>query len=228
MLAIGLLFVATALPATPAEGALTGAGSAVPFHAALEGPVAAGGEDVMRLAGEVVRLALEVRGLREQLALMDLALKKRDEALAQMGQELHAVGADMGALKDRLVSPVAAAFIAGPPPSSDAVGVAKAVVFAPRVEADLARRREIVSLRVRRIEAGEIKRVSEVELGGEPGVDLPLDQNGALYIVDWSTTEGATFNLVLRDGISGQAAATVQVKLQQSQGRFLFVGCRID
>ena len=195
---------------------------------AAQAPVAQGGEDVMRLTGELVRLAAEVRGLREQLAVQELAMRKRDESLAQLGQEVHALTADVAGLKDRPASPVSAAFIAGPPQPSDAMGVAKAMVFAPRFEADLARRRELVSVRVRRIEAGEIKRVGEVELGSEPSVELPLDQNGALYVADWSTTEGASFNLVLRDGASGQVAATAQVKPQQSQGRFLFVGSRID
>jgi hypothetical protein len=194
---------------------------------AAQAPAAQGGEDVMRLTGDLVRLAAEVRGLREQLALQELALRKRDEGLAQMSQEMHALASDVAGLKDRPAS-VSAAFIAGPPQPSDAMGVAKAMVFAPRVEADLARRRENVSLRVRRIEAGEIKRVGEVELGSESSVELPLEQNGALYVVEWSTTEGASFNLVLRDGASGQVAASAQVKPQQSQGRFLFVGSRID
>ena len=195
---------------------------------AAQAPAAQGGEDVMRLTGELVRLAAEVRGLREQLALQELVLRKRDESLALLGQEMHALTADVAALKDHPASAVAAAFIAGPPQPSDAMGVAKSMVFAPRIEADLARRRELVSVRVRRIEAGEIRRVGEVELGSESGVDLPLDQNGALYVAEWSTTEGASFNLVLRDGASGQVAATAQVKPQQSQGRFLFVGSRID
>jgi len=40
-------------------------------------------------------------------------------------------------------------------------------------------------------------------------VDLPIDQSGALYLVEWSTSEGHVYNLVLRDGASGQLAASV-------------------
>ena len=57
---------------------------------------------------------------------------------------------------------------------------------------------------------------------------LPIDQNGALYLVEWSTTDGQSYNLVLRDGASGQPAATVPVKPLQSQGRFVFVGYRVE
>jgi hypothetical protein len=58
--------------------------------------------------------------------------------------------------------------------------------------------------------------------------DLPIDQNGALYLVEWSTTDGQSYNLVLRDGASGQPAATVPVKPLQNQGRFVFVGYRVE
>lgn len=191
------------------------------FVLAAAAQAGTGGEDVGLLMAQV-------RGLREQVAVLDQQLRRRDESLAQMGQDLRALGTEVGSLKDRLTSPVAPAFIGGPPPPSDTLGVAKAVVFAPRIEADMARRRELVLVKLRRIEAQEIKRVGEVELGSEGSVDLPIDQNGALYMADWSTAEGASFNLMLRDGASGQVVATVQVKPLQSQGRFLFVGYRID
>jgi len=117
--------------------------------------------------------------------------------------------------------------MAAPPPSSDAVGVAKTVVFAPRIEADTLKRRDLVILKVRRVDASGVQLIGERELG-EEGVDLPIDQNGALYIVDWSTTEGPTYNLVLRDGTSSQTAATAQVRVQQTQGKFIFVGYRAE
>src|SRR5262245_22448478 len=85
-------------------------------------PAAQGGEDVMRLTGELVRLAAEVRGLREQLALQELAMRKRDEGLTLLGQEVHALTADVAGLKDRPAFPVSAAFITGPPQPSDAMG----------------------------------------------------------------------------------------------------------
>jgi hypothetical protein len=59
-------------------------------------------------------------------------------------------------------------------------------------------------------------------------VDLPIDQNGALYLVEWSTSEGHAYNLVLRDGASGQPAASVPVRERQSEGRFALVGYRVD
>jgi hypothetical protein len=71
--------------------------------------------------------------------------------------------------------------------------------------------------------------VAEVELTSDaPSVDLPLDQNGALYLVEWLTAEGQTYNLVLRDGASGQPAASAPVKALQAQGRFVFVGYRVE
>ena len=133
-----------------------------------------------------------------------------------------------------MTSPVAQPFLSGPPPSTDAVGVSKVAVFAPRVVVDSARQHDSVFLKVRRVEAGAIRAVADVELGSDQmQVDLPLDQNGALYIVDWQTSEGQTYSLLLRDGSAGtdssaQPAATVQVKPLQNQGRFLFVGYRVE
>jgi hypothetical protein len=59
-------------------------------------------------------------------------------------------------------------------------------------------------------------------------VDLPIDQSGALYVVEWSTAEGHVYTLLLRDGASGQPAASVPVRDKQSEGRFVFVGYRVD
>ena len=83
-------------------------------------------------------------------------------------------------------------------------------------------------LRVKRVEPGRLQPVGDAELGNDGVAVLPIDQNGALYVVDWSTSEGHTYDLVLRDGASGQPAATVQVRPLQSQGRFVFVGYRFD
>jgi hypothetical protein len=144
-----------------------------------------------------------------------------------MAGHVRAVQSDVADIKGRPVPP-ASPFMGGPPPSSDTVGVAKTVVFAPRVEADNTRRRDLVKIRVRRLEAGGSRFVGEVELGSDGFVDLPIDQNGGLYVADWSTTDGQTFTLILRDGATGQEAASAKVQTLQSQGHFLFVGYRLE
>ena len=55
-----------------------------------------------------------------------------------------------------------------------------------------------------------------------------LDDSGALYVVDWETSEGHVYNLVLRDGASEQPAASVRVHEYQGRGRFAFVGYRVE
>ena len=142
---------------------------------------------------------------------------------------MGALGEDLGSLKDRLTTSVAGPFLSGPPPSSDAVGVAKVAVFAPRLEIDAARRHDLLQVRVRRVEPGAVRVVGDVDFtSDQPGVDLPVDQNGALYVLEWSTSEGHAYSLSLRDGASGQTAAVVQVKPLQSKGRFIFVGYRVE
>jgi hypothetical protein len=185
--------------------------------------------------GDVGDVMAEVLELRRQVAGLHLVLRQRDEMLDGMRKELRGVGDEVQALKERVAPPVALPFLSGPPPSTDSVGVAKVAVFAPRVAVDSARRHDIVFLQVRRVEAGGIRQVADVELGGDVlAADLPIDQNGALYIVDWKTSEGQTYNLLLRDGaggpeaLGGQPAASVQVKPLQSQGRFIFVGYRVE
>jgi hypothetical protein len=170
---------------------------------------------------------VEMREMRQQIALLEIALRNRAQALDAMAEQVRAVQGDVADIKGRPVPP-ASPFMGGPPPSSDTVGVAKTVVFAPRVEADNTRRRDLVKLRVRRLEAGGSRPVGEVELGSEGFVDLPIDQNGGLYAVDWSTTDGQTFTLTLRDGATGQEAASAKVQTLQSQGHFLFVGYRLE
>ena len=169
----------------------------------------------------------EMREMRQQIALLEIALRNRAQALDAMAGQVRAVQSDVADIKGRPVPP-ASPFMGGPPPSSDTVGVAKTVVFAPRVEADNTRRRDLVKIRVRRLESGGSRFVGEVELGSDGFVDLPIDQNGGLYAADWSTTDGQTFTLVLRDGATGQEAASAKVQTLQSQGHFLFVGYRLD
>jgi hypothetical protein len=172
-------------------------------------------------------LHVEISSLREQVRELERSLKERDEAAAEMGRSLKAMAADVGEVRERLLAP-AAAFAAAPPPSSDAVGIAKTVVFAPRLEVDSGKRRDIVFLKVKRVDPGRLQPVAEVELGNDGVVRLPLDQNGALYVVEWSTSEGHAYDMVLRDGATGLAAATVQVRPELSRGRFVFVGYGLE
>lgn len=174
-------------------------------------------------------LASEVAQLRSQVAGLEQQLRQRDEKVLEMGRDLRALREEMkGWTRDRPAA-LSAPFLSAPPPSSDTVGVAKVAVFAPRVEVDSLRRHDIVFLKVRRVEAEGLRAVAEVELGQDvTTVDLPVDQNGALYLVDWSTSEGHSYSLTLKDGASGLPVATVQVKQLQSQGRFIFVGYGVE
>ena len=179
-------------------------------------------------APEDSALRAEVELLQGTVKSLERKARERDDALETLKADLKAVEGGVTELRSRPVTPPSGPFMAAPPPSSDAVGVAKTVVFAPRIEVDTLKRRDLVVLKVRRVEASGVQLVGEKELASEEGVDLPIDQNGALYIVDWSTTEGQTYNLLLRDGTSGQTAATAQVRLQQTQGKFIFVGYRAE
>lgn len=187
----------------------------------LAAPPPAPQEEAM--LGEIMRLRSRVVFLEEQL-------KQRDEQLANMGRDLKALADALGDVKERLgPAPLGGPFLEAPPPSSDTVGVAKQVVLSPRLEVDSALRHDLVALRLRRIETGGIHLVAELEVGTDVlGVDLPIDQNGAVYLLEWSTSEGFNYNLVLRDAVTGKSAASVQVKQLQPQGRFLFVGYRLD
>jgi hypothetical protein len=173
-------------------------------------------------------LRAEVERLQGTVKSLETKARERDDALEALKADLKAVEGGVTELRSRPVTPPSGPFMAAPPPSSDAVGVAKTVVFAPRIEVDTLKRRDLVILKVRRVEASGVQLVGERELASEEGVDLPIDQNGALYIVEWSTTEGQAYNLLLRDGTSGQTAATAQVRLQQTQGKFIFVGYRAE
>lgn len=178
---------------------------------------------------EVEPVLAELRSLQGQVAALRLELLAHATSVETLRKELSALGEELRGLRDRPAFPVSLPFLAGPPASSDSVGVAKVAVLAPRVEVEASRRHDLVSLKVRRVEPVAVRAVGEVELGtDQTGVDLPLDQSGALYVVDWSTSEGYSVSLVLRDGATGQPAATVQVKPLQNQGRFVFVGYRLE
>lgn len=210
----------------PRVAALVAAALAVTLAPAREARAqeSAGGAACAALAGEM-------GGLRFELAALGRALKERDDASEGFQRDAKA---DLGALKERVAALagqplLAAAFLASPPPSSDSLGVAKTPVFAPRLNVDAVRRHDTLFLKLRRIEPGAVKLVAELELSGsEPALDLPVDQNGALYVLEWSTSEGFNYTLTLRDGASDQTAASVQVRPLQNQGRFLYVASRLE
>jgi hypothetical protein len=179
-------------------------------------------------AQEADALRSEVVRLQTELALLKDSQRLRDAFLEKVGQELVGVRDDLRELRER-PQPVAAPFLAAPPAGSDRLGVAKGAVFAPRVEVDSFLRHDTVVLKLRRVEAAAVRTLAEVELTPDAnGVDLPIDQSGALYLVEWSTSEGHVYNLVLRDGASGQPAASVPVKEKQNEGRFVLVGYRVE
>ena len=189
---------------------------------ALAAPAAAARDEVAELRAELGR----VRG---EMAALEGEKKRWEVGLSELRDSMKAVSEGLDALRDRATATVSAPFLSAPPPSSDTVGVAKVAVFAPRLEAEAQRRRDIVFLKLKRVEAGLIRPVAEVELpADQAGVDLPIDQSGALYIVEWTTSDGNAYNLQLKDGASALTAAVVQVKNLQSQGRFIFVGYRVD
>jgi len=181
---------------------------------------------------EDLNLAAEMGQLRGQMALVDshlIALEAR--ALEQharfdrMSQDIRALGQEVSGARAGVAGP----FLSAPPASSDTAGVAKVAIFAPRVEVDASRRHDVVTLKVRRMEAQAVRSVGDVDLGiDQTSVSLPIDENGSLYIVEWATPEGNTYNLILRDGATGQSVASVVVKPLQNQGRFIFVGYRLE
>ena len=171
----------------------------------------------------------ELRQLRGELSTLRLELFQRTDAILALKTDVAALHAEVRATRERMAPSVAAPFLSAPPAPSDQLGVAKTAVFAPRIEVDSARRHDTVSFKVKRIEAGAIRPVADVDLQADAlGVDLPLDESGALYLVEWSTSEGQVYNLVLKDGASGQPAASAPVKALQAQGRFVFVGYRVE
>ena len=177
---------------------------------------------------EADALRSELTRLQSEMVLLRGALRERDALLGTVREELVGVREDLREIRDR-PQPVAAPFLASPPAGSDKLGVARGAVLAPRIEVDSFLRHDTVVLKLRRVEATGVRTAAEVELTPDAsGVDLPIDQSGALYLVEWATSEGHVYNLVLRDGASGQSAASVPVKEKQSEGRFALVGYRVE
>ena len=173
-------------------------------------------------------LRSEVKRLESEVTLLRGSLRERDQLLGTVREELAGAREDLRELKDR-PQPVAAPFLSAPPVASDRLGVAKSAVLAPRVEVESFLRHDTVVLKLRRVEAAAVRLVAELEITPDAsGVDLPIDHSGALYVVEWSTSEGHVYNLVLRDGASGQLASSVPVKEKQNEGRFVLVGYRVD
>jgi hypothetical protein len=158
--------------------------------------------------------------IEARIAGVETALHERLGPLESRVQELAALLAS----RER-IEPVAAPFLASPPPSSDLVGVAPVPVFAPRVGVDSPARHDIVFLTLHRLEPDGAQQVGGAELtesGGE--AEVPIDRNGALYVMEWTTAQGHEYELVLRDGLSGRIAASVKVGPYDRDGRFVFVG----
>ncbi len=171
----------------------------------------------------------EVNRLEREVARLESAVRERDEILGDVREQIVAVREDVRRLREHPPRDLAAAFLSSPANGSDRLGVARAAVFAPRVEVDSAVRHDTVYLTVKRVEPTAVTVVAEVELTADlDGVDLPLDDSGALYVVDWETSEGHVYKLVLRDGASDQPAASVAVHEYQGRGRFAFVGYRVE
>lgn len=180
-------------------------------------------------ADRLDELQAQVGRLRAQLIAVEGLVRLREEQMGLLVRELREMSQDVKALKAPQPQPIAGPFLSGPPPSSDSAGIAKVAVFAPRVEVDSARRHDTVFLKLRRIESESVALVGEAEIGQDGnGTDLPLDKSGALYVLEWATSDGHSYNLLLKDGASGQTAATVTVKPLQFQGRFVFVGYRLE
>lgn len=177
---------------------------------------------------EADSLRSEVSRLKGDASRLEGEVSSRDKLLGSVRDELGGVKDELRGLKER-PQPVAAPFLSAPPTGSDRLGVARSAVLAPRIEVESFLRHDTVVLKLRRLDATAVRLLSEIELTPDlSGVDLPIDQNGALYLVEWSTAEGHHYNLVLRDGASGQTAATAPVKEKQTEGRFVLVGYRVD
>lgn len=164
---------------------------------------------------------VELLLVQQQIAALHQAFEARMGVVEEEVRALRETLADTAAAPESLAAP----FLASPPPSSDAVGVARVPVFSPLLMVDSPARHDVVFVRVFRLEPGGRLEVARVELGGDPGgAPLPLDRSGALYLVEWSTSDGHSYELQLRDGLSGLVAAAVKVKPLQHEGSFLLVG----
>ncbi len=169
------------------------------------------------LAIQTPESQLQVARLEGRLGALEAMLQERMAAFEN----------GLGALREGLgeLSPLTVPFLASPPPSSNLVGVARVPVFAPELAVDSPAHHDIVFLKLRRVEHDGTPVVAETELTETGGpVRLPLDRNAALFVVDWSTSEGHSYQLVLRDGLTGRVAATVQIGPYEDAGSFIFVG----
>src|SRR5258705_4109282 len=81
-------------------------------------------------------LRAEVERLQSTVKSLETKARERDDVLDALKSDLKAVEGGVIELRSRPVPPPSGPFMAAPPPSSDAVGVPKTVVFAPRIEGD--------------------------------------------------------------------------------------------
>lgn len=180
-------------------------------------------------ADKLDELQAEVGRLRAQVIAVEGLVRVREAQLGALAEQIREMAQDVKALKAPQPQPIAGPFLSGPPASSDTAGIAKVAVFAPRLEVDSTRRHDTVFLKLRRIESESVALIGESSIGQDgTGTELSLDKSGALYVLEWSTSEGHSYNLLLKDGASGQTAASVTVRPLQAQGRFLFVGYRLE
>jgi hypothetical protein len=168
----------------------------------------------------------DMSGLRSQVRDLENRFRSNQDTL-RSGLEL--IAAQLQELRKDASAP-ANTFLTSPPPGSGSVGVAKVPVFGPRIAVESAsQRHDLVTLLIQRVEVSGNRRIATAFLGSDTeSVELPIDQSAALYIVDWSTADGLTYNLILKDGATEQVATTAQVKPMQFEGRFIFVGFRLD
>jgi hypothetical protein len=165
--------------------------------------------------------AIELARLAQQIDALETLLQKRLDAIES---HVSTVTASLGQMEGD-AEWVAASFLANPPQSSDLVGMAGTPVFAPQLDVDSPARHDIVFLSIMRLDAEGANLVGRAELTEAVGATaLPLDRNGALYVAQWTTSEGHDYDLILRDGLSGRVAATVKVGPYERTGSFVFVG----
>jgi hypothetical protein len=163
----------------------------------------------------------------EEIEHLRAEVQKMGSSIQTMSRDL---GRELAFVRDRLSLVIATTFLTSPPPSSDVVGVARVPVFGPRIEAETSRQRDALNVRVKRYDASGLRQVgNDIEVGsGQLQAVLPVDQNGALYVIEWWTSEGYTYSVQLRDGASELPVATVQVRPLQNKGRFFYVAYRLE
>jgi hypothetical protein len=163
----------------------------------------------------------------EEIEALRSEVQKMGSSIQAMSKEL---GRELAFVRDRLSLVIATTFLASPPASSDVVGVARVPVFGPRIEAETSRQRDSLNLKVRRYDPSGLRPVgADIEVAsGQLQVVLPVDQNGALYVVDWWTSEGYTYTIQLRDGASELNVASAQVRPLQNRGRFFYVAYKLE